>query len=156
MIDFVIQMNNGNVMGHPMLASNFMQVQGFKPNHKLTKPDVEAKGFAPFAAAEKPAETSTMKVVDNGYKLGEDGYVRHDYSMVEKVGDEIDTERLAIEVRAQRDLLLAEYDWMVSRQAMTGTPIPQDVLDYCEALRDLPIHVNFPNLKPEDWPVKPA
>jgi|GEM_PF-6235827 len=156
MIDFVIQMNNGNAVGHPMLASNFMQVQGFKPNHKLTKPDVEAKGFAPFTAAEKPTETSTMKVVDNGYQLGEDGYVRHNFSMVEKVGDEIDAEALATEVRLERDKKLAEYDWMVSRQAMTGTPIPQDVLDYCDALRDLPTHANFPKLNPEDWPVKPA
>jgi hypothetical protein len=59
----------------------------------------------------------------------------------------------AAEVRAKRDTLLAETDYLV----MPDYPLPEDrgqaVLAYRQALRDVPEQAGFP--RQIDWPVKP-
>lgn len=42
-----------------------------------------------------------------------------------------------VHVRAERDRLLAQSDWMVARAAETGVPMAQDWHDYRQALRDI-------------------
>ena len=64
-------------------------------------------------------------------------------------------------VRAKRDTLLAETDWIITKETEKaardglGLQIPLVWLDYRQALRDITDHVNFPHLADEDWPVKP-
>tara|TARA_B110000093_G_scaffold69783_1_gene75728 strand:+ start:1962 stop:2462 length:501 start_codon:yes stop_codon:yes gene_type:complete len=53
--------------------------------------------------------------------------------------------------RDTRNKLIAETDWM----AMSDVMMSGEVADYRQALRDLPSHINFPNLQAGDWPVKP-
>ena len=72
-------------------------------------------------------------------------------------------EKLATLQRANRDALLAETDWMVVKAAETGVALASDWKAYRQALRDLPTHSNWPNLKSlgpdgsddNDWPIKP-
>jgi hypothetical protein len=55
--------------------------------------------------------------------------------------------------RMERNFRLAETDWVVIKYAEKGESIPADWAIYRQALRDLPLNVNFNGL---DWPVKPA
>ena len=71
---------------------------------------------------------------------------------------------IAARQRASRDALLAETDWMAIKAAETGVALANDWKTYRQALRDLPSHSNWPNLKSpgpdgsgdNDWPVKPS
>ena len=72
--------------------------------------------------------------------------------------------KLATLQRANRDALLAETDWMVGKAAETGVALADNWKTYRQALRDLPTHSNWPDLKSpgpgdsgdNDWPVKPS
>lgn len=56
-------------------------------------------------------------------------------------------------VRAKRDQLLAECDWVVIRAQETGEPVPQAWRDYRQALRDVPDQPGFPDTV--TWPEAP-
>ncbi len=72
--------------------------------------------------------------------------------------------KLAAAQRANRDALLAETDWMAIKSAETGVALADNWKTYRQALRDLPTHSNWPDLKSpgpdgsgdNDWPVKPS
>ncbi len=65
------------------------------------------------------------------------------------------------EVRKKRDALLAETDWIITKETEQaardglGLQIPSVWLDYRQALRDITDHASFPYLGEDDWPVKP-
>jgi hypothetical protein len=54
-------------------------------------------------------------------------------------------------MRAKRDGLLADTDWM----ALSDVTMSADMTAYRQALRDITSHANFPYLTDEDWPVAP-
>jgi hypothetical protein len=56
-------------------------------------------------------------------------------------------------VKAERDRLLAETDWVVAKAYETQTPVPQEWAEYRQSLRDLPLQPNFPH--DVSWPSKP-
>jgi hypothetical protein len=68
-------------------------------------------------------------------------------------------DRKAAEVRKQRDALLAEADWIVTKaieqnaQDGFGVQIPVVWLDYRQALRDIPQQPGFPDNV--TWPTAP-
>jgi hypothetical protein len=65
-------------------------------------------------------------------------------------------------LRIHRDKLLAEVDWVTIRSYNQGVPVPEEWIEYCQALRDLP-ETATPVLDPTskigisgvDWTVKP-
>ena len=59
----------------------------------------------------------------------------------------------ATSVRAQRDRLLAETDWIVIMHTERGTNIPAEWELYRQALRDITGQAGFPHQV--EWPVKP-
>jgi len=61
-------------------------------------------------------------------------------------------EQAAESVRQQRDRLLAETDWMVTKASETGESLPAEVLAYRQSLRDITSHAKFPHLEESDWP----
>lgn len=68
------------------------------------------------------------------------------------------TEQEALEhatrtVRARRDQLLADTDWLVIRAADTGTPMPAPWQQYRQALRDVTQQAGFP--LDVAWPAPP-
>lgn len=71
---------------------------------------------------------------------------------------------LATSNRAQRDRLLAETDWMVTKALESGGALADNWKTYRQALRDITTHSNWPALKvpnidgsgDNDWPVKPS
>lgn len=62
-------------------------------------------------------------------------------------------DRAAEGVRAQRNKLLAETDWVVIKAKETSTNLPAGVKDYREALRDITEQEGFPHNV--TWPGKP-
>jgi hypothetical protein len=56
-------------------------------------------------------------------------------------------------VRAERDRLLAETDWIVVMNAEKGTPVPTAWATYRQALRDITNQQGFPHTI--NWPTKP-
>ena len=67
----------------------------------------------------------------------------------------LDADKAGENVRAHRDRLLSETDWVVVMHTEKGTNIPLEWETYRQALRDITSHVNFPYLAEEDWPTKP-
>ena len=62
-------------------------------------------------------------------------------------------ERLDRTIRMQRDRLLTDTDWIVVKHNELGTPIPQEWLDYRQALRDITEQAGFP--EEIEWPQEP-
>lgn len=86
-----------------------------------------------------------------------DNWVRSD---VLSIGQKLDgtfpeqvTEDLSKQIRAQRNDLLTQSDWIVIKSYETGTSIPQDWQDYRQALRDITAQDGFPYSV--EWPTKP-
>ncbi len=57
--------------------------------------------------------------------------------------------------RTERDLKLAECDWLVLRKIEKDIEIPAEWVTYRQALRDITKHENWPALSFSDWPNKP-
>jgi hypothetical protein len=65
----------------------------------------------------------------------------------------IDTQ-VAASVRTQRDKLLAETDWVVTKAKETSTNIPAAMKTYRQELRDISSAEGFPHTM--TWPTKPS
>jgi len=61
-------------------------------------------------------------------------------------------ERTAEANRSKRDSLIAETDWT----ALSDVTMSAEMTTYRQALRDITIHENWPNLSDDDWPTKPV
>lgn len=85
-------------------------------------------------------------VVENGF-----AYV---VAVENKTEEEIaaDVASKAAKVRAQRDQLIAQSDWMVIRAQETNTQVAEEWVTYRQALRDISSQESFPNVI---WPVSP-
>jgi hypothetical protein len=57
-------------------------------------------------------------------------------------------------LRAERDRLIAASDWVILRNLETSEPVPQEWLDYRQALRDLPENTADP--ASPNWPEPPT
>jgi len=57
------------------------------------------------------------------------------------------------ELRQERDRRLQAVDWVAVKAFTTSTPVPQEWLDYMQALRDLPATTGDP--KNPVWPTVP-
>jgi len=99
-----------------------------------------------------------------------DPYIEDNVVYLHKIEALTDSEKTAAQTeannrqaesqRAERNRRLAETDWM----ACSDVTMSNDWKTYRQALRDLPTHSNWPNLKvpdmdgsgDNDWPVKPS
>mgnify|MGYP000706873742 CR=1 FL=1 len=74
-----------------------------------------------------------------------------------KTAEEIAAEQAkekAKAIRAERDKLLTECDWLVIREQDIGTPIPHEWKAYRQALRDITDQLDFPD--DVSWPISPT
>ena len=60
---------------------------------------------------------------------------------------------LAWKIRAVRESFLKDTDYIVLINAEAGTDVPQNWIDYRQALRDVPEQEGFPDSI--TWPTKP-
>ena len=154
-----------------VLLNSGGQVKTFPYNRQKFKRDNKHTSMSYDASAEQLAEfnihivtqeadpvlTSTQKAtLDNKpTKVGDDWVLK--WSVTNKNAAELaaETDITAAQVRDTRDGLLRGTDWT----QLPDVPLsPGAVIlwaAYRTDLRDLPTHVNFPNLEEADWPTKP-
>lgn len=63
------------------------------------------------------------------------------------------TEELAASIRAQRNALMADCDWVAIKATETGEPVPKEWEEYRQALRDITLQAGFPEAV--IWPEVP-
>ena len=56
-------------------------------------------------------------------------------------------------IRSQRNNLLAQSDWVVTKSFETGIPVTDDWKIYRQALRDVPLQSDVDNIS---WPTLPS
>lgn len=108
-------------------------------------------------------EQATENCIIDTTPVLEDGAWVLNWIVSSKTPDEIQQYRdnCAMDVRLRRNELLTESDWVITKaveqnaQDSLGVQVPQQWLDYRQALRDITDHANFPILSDADWPVAP-
>ena len=58
-----------------------------------------------------------------------------------------------LQVRNERNSLLSETDWVVTKASETGVAVSDEWKTYRQALRDVPTHSDPDNIT---WPTKPS
>ena len=154
-----VKITNGSVDTYPYSVG---KLRRDNPNTSFPKkvPDEVLSEFNtyPVVVADDPSyDPLTHKIEQADTPTLVDGVWTITKSIVALSNEEIQTETDAKAdfVRIQRDKLLAESDWMVIRFAETGVALETEWTTYRQALRDITLHANFPNLQDADWPVKP-
>ena len=119
---------------------------------KITKDDIDWDNFPVYIAGETKPKVLTEEekdwIVEN--HNNEEENLKFDNSIIRGTEDE----QRARMLRNIRNALLSESDW--TQQPDVAEEIRNKWKSYRQALRDLPTHKNFPNLKEEDFPDKPS
>ena len=108
-------------------------------DYEIQEVDVDVSGF-----------TQSGHIVENNYHLSWDG------SSVSADDDALATYQTAEKwknIRSQRDALLSDTDWIVTKAKETGTNIPTNWKTYRQALRDVPDQTDPDKIT---WPTKPS
>ena len=159
-----------------------MQIAKIKDNqvesmgeHQMLFPNVSFPSSGP--TSDWMSENSVMPVtMSRSYdrmtqkSTSVDPYIEDNVVYLHKIESLTDSEKTAVQTevnnqtaarnREERNRRLAETDWM----ACSDVTMSNDWKTYRQALRDLPTHSNWPNLKvpdmdgsgDNDWPVKPS
>ena len=160
-----VKITNGTVDTYPY---NVGQLRRDNPNTSFPKkiPDdmLASYGVMPVTYADMlTVDDRTQKVEQEAAPSLVDGSWTIGWTITDKSAEEVqqyDT-NTAETVRSIRDSLLAETDWIITKETEKaarddlGLQIPFVWLDYRQALRDITSHANFPHLNEADWPVKP-
>lgn len=99
----------------------------------------------------KPPSGATAVVAGDSVGIGAE-YVDGAFTMPTVAG--IGADEKWIVLRSQRNTLLAESDWIVTKTVEQGADVPDNWKTYRQALRDLPANVTDPD--DPTWPVKPS
>lgn len=132
---------------------DIVSVETFKVTHKntlfpriLSDAVVQPFGYSVIRETKKPAHNELTHGVEFGEIEQVDGIWKQNWNIVERPD-------AADRVRAERDRLLLECDWVVIKNTEKGTNIPLEWEVYRQALRDIPDQEGFPY--DIEWPTKP-
>lgn len=121
----------------------------------LSAEDFDVLGADPVMATPQPEVTRYQIVSRDGVELDAKGHWVERW----KVVDMEDAQRADIDarqrdaVRIDRNARLAASDWIVTRSAEAGVPVPSGWKDYRQALRDV---TSQPDPFAIVWPTPPA
>lgn len=87
MIEYVIKMNGETIEGHPITIENFKQANNISDRISIAL--IQENGYAPFHKNNSPAVGLRKKIVDNGYFKDSDGFVKHNYQILDKTNEEL-------------------------------------------------------------------
>ena len=146
-MNYVIKIEAGVPSDYPIQIENFRELHN---KESFTIEELDILGYAPFILIDKPKETATLKVTDNGYILGSDFYVRSEYLVEAKLPEEINLVQLEREERNKRNELLTKTDFY----ALSDVTMTPEVTVYRQELRDITSQANFP--VDIIWPTKPV
>lgn len=148
-----VLVNNGAVETYPYTIGNLRRdnpATSFpkKPSDAL----LEDFGMFRVTPVARPAYDHT-KIIAEGTPVLSGGAWTQVWNETNASASEI-SERTAVEavsVRAKRDQLLADTDYL----ALSDNTLSAAMTTYRQALRDITGHANFPFLQDADWPTKP-
>ena len=113
-----------------------------------------------YEFTDEDGNTRTISFNESGHIVSDlDGthyHLKWDGSKIVKDDDALAAYQLAEkwkDVRSQRDRLLNETDWVVTKATETSTNIPAAWKTYRQALRDVPSQSDPDNIT---WPTKPS
>ena len=152
----LIQLQDGQPIGHPIMESNFRQLFPNTSFSKyLTPEDVENFGYGLYDFSESPNPGKYEKVVETNPTKDERGVWMQAWKVVPMSDSEKKeaNDRAAEGVRSQRNLLLQETDWIVVKAKETGTNLSAEFKAYRQALRDITEQEGFPHIV--TWPERP-
>ena len=137
--------------GHPEKYS-LGQLRRDNPNVSFPEKPTEALlaewGVYPYTRPAAPDfEKFAHRLTDGAFEQVEGNWVLS-WAVVQLPQDQAETN-----VRAERDRLLQETDWIVIMHTERGTSIPATWEVYRQALRDITGQAGFPYSV--DWPIKP-
>lgn len=95
-----------------------------------------------------PGWTYTPPPADGAHKWVHGQWVAADEPLPYVPGPDFNA--LAADARAERSKRLAETDWMVTKAVEAGQPVPPEVLEYRQKLRDISQQTHFP--LSVEWP----
>tara|TARA_Y100000996_G_scaffold414432_1_gene405279 strand:+ start:3865 stop:4332 length:468 start_codon:yes stop_codon:yes gene_type:complete len=118
-------------------------------------------GWSLITNPTEPTPSSNLKVAKQGsLSKNKDGTHSYTWTEVNKFSKKADEtaylktldEETAKSLRNKRNKKLSETDWT----SASDVTMSDDMKTYRQALRDIPKHKNWPNLKDEDWPTLPS
>ena len=118
-------------------------------------------GWSLITNPTEPTPSSNLKVAKQGsLSKNKDGTYSYKWTEVNKFSKKADEtaylktldEETAKSLRNKRNKKLSETDWT----SASDLTMSDDMKTYRQALRDIPKHKNWPNLKDEDWPTLPS
>ena len=107
---------------------------------QIATPDMIAEGYE-WYEGEIPDRSDNEFLRWDGEKVYEDTAARREAALVP--------------VRLQRNAKLAGSDWVVVRCTELGVPVPQEWIDYRQALRDFTYTYEYGSIT-INWPTPPA
>ena len=146
------QIIDGSVKEYPY---SIKKLQMDNPNTSFPKPmsDSVLASFNVYEVIDvaSPEIKETQIAYHTGNAVQVDGEWQREWAIRDKTSDQITEEnnRLASEMREQRNKLLAETDFY----ALSDVNITDAIKTYRQALRDLPTHKDWPKV---DFPEKPS
>lgn len=145
------QIIDGSVKEYPY---SIKKLQMDNPNtsfpHPLGKETLASFNVYEVAGVDAPEIKNTQIAYHTGNAVQVDGEWQREWATRDKTSDEITEEnnRLASEMRKQRNKLLAETDFY----ALSDVTMSDEMKTYRQALRDLPTHKDWPK---STFPEKP-
>ena len=115
---------------------------------------LEDYGVYPVTVDAQPSyDDRTHTLAQNATPTGSGGTWTLGWTTTAKTAEETQEydDNVAASNRVKRDGLLAATDYF----ALTDVTMDAAMTSYRQALRDITIHANWPNLDEADWPTKP-
>jgi len=115
---------------------------------KVSELNMSDFGMHPVIVLDQPTfVTRTQVISQNNTPILHGGVWTLDYTVSDKSASEVveyDT-RIAANVRAERDALIAKTDWVVTRAKELGQDVPLAIYNYRGDLRQIPDQAGFPH-----------
>lgn len=126
-------------------------------NPNVSFPDIFSPPdeYAEVVVTEKPEHDPLTERLKEDKPILDNGVWIQQWSIVQLTSEEIErlNDDAATNVRAQRDQLLKESDWVSIRSNDLGEPVPDYWITYRQSLRDITAQEGFPHSV--EWPLKP-
>ena len=144
------------IMNSGVFVSEASGNTAWSPKHFQTAESLSDEERAKFNLYEIVENQGTLTAAQ---KWGDPTYeingtqVTRTWVVVDKTTEELaaEVDDLAAGIRNDRDQRIALTDWT----GLSDVTMTAEMAAYRQALRDITIHANFPNLETEDWPTSP-
>jgi hypothetical protein len=142
--------NEGKIKTYPYLLSNFQAEFPDKKVYSMQEVPttfLEENNIYPVQTVPVPELTFDQRPV-MGKPIEFNGKWVQQWEIKTLTPEELERKEfnLNLNLRKHRGKLLTESDWVVTKSVELGTPIPDEWLQYRQALRDLPTQPGFPHM----------